>query len=210
MDLDELERQKSVVRVLERDAESDPRAYSSDLAWALSTLGFAQHSFGYPGDSLRSAEEAVAVLRAVCDLDEAKPGDRQDIILLLSNLSAAYEQAGRGERAAEAEGEAVERQRAIVVERSDLLAESRETLAGLLSGVAHGFAKSGKEDEAQRRISEARELLALAAPVFPDRVGHELIRLRNLERLLLFGEETGGDYHLASQCPGGQSVTRRE
>jgi len=200
MNLDELERQKSQVRTLERDVESDPFAYSSDLAWALNSLSCAQRSLGWPGDSLRSAEEAVAVLRAVCDLDEAKPKDRHDIISLLSNLSGSYGQVGRWERAVEADSEAIERQRAIVAEHEELLADSRRTLAGLFSGVAHGLAKSGKEDEAQRRISEARELLALAAPVLPGRVAYELIRLHNLERLLLFGNETAGDYHLASQC----------
>ena len=207
MNLDELERRKSRVRALERDAESDPFAYSSDLAWALSYLASAQHFLGRPGDSLRSAEEAVAVLRAVCDLEEAKPKGRHDIISLLSNLSGSYGQVGRWERAVEAESEAVERQRAFVAEHDELLADSRETLAGLLSGVAHGLAKSGKEDEAQGRISEARELLALAAPVLPNRVVHELIRLHNLERLLLFGKETAGDYHLASQCEATASAT---
>lgn len=210
MNLDDLERKKSEVRALEREVESDPFEFSSDLAWALSGLAFMQRSQGWPGDSLRSAEEAVAVLRAVCDLDEAKPKDRQDVILLLANLSNSYSQAGRWERAVEAESEAIERQRVIVAEHAELLADSRETLAGLLSGEAHALAKCGQENEAQGRISEARELLALAAPVLPNRVGHELIRLRNLERLLLFGEETGGDYHLASQCSGGPKVAKRE
>jgi hypothetical protein len=156
-------------------------AYQADLAWSLCITANLQYSAGQPGQSLASADEAVALLRQLTQEDSAA-GYRAALARSLRALAALLDVADNTERSLAVWGEAVDVCRWLVAENPQLY---RPDLALALTGLsAAAWSRGGQLEDALRLVREALSIHRSIAEAEP--AAYRFDRAQTLANLAIY------------------------